>query len=213
MTNKDWLKDQKNYNTLVKYGFKVIRNWAKNKINQQEGEDIISEALIIFVNKEFIPESTKSFFFVFVKNLTLGYLKSKYKTKIDYPESLHIDLEDIEYVEIPIDLSKLNEKTKLILTDKVVNKLSVEEIKKKYKIKSMETVYRQAKNMIEGKRVYRGIARLINGEIDKVYPDIVSVEKDGFNRTTISKCVNGKLKTYNSSGYEWRFVDQLNKNG
>ena len=75
----------------------------------------------------------------------------------------------------------------------------------------METIYRQSKNMLKGKQVYKGLARLISGKIDKIYPNIASVTKDGFNSTTISKCVNGKLKTYISNGYEWRFIKDIDE--
>lgn len=48
------------------------------------------------------------------------------------------------------------------------------------------------------------VARIKNGEIDKVYNTQAEAKKDGFLQSQISKCCNGLLKTHR--GYEWKFI-------
>lgn len=54
------------------------------------------------------------------------------------------------------------------------------------------------------KKLSRKVARIKNGEIDKIYNSQTEVKKDGFLQSQVSKCCNGLLKTH--KGYQWKFI-------
>lgn len=46
----------------------------------------------------------------------------------------------------------------------------------------------------------------LDGELIKVWDSICECKKEGFNKSSISKCCNDKLKTY--KGYKWKLMDE-----
>jgi hypothetical protein len=50
----------------------------------------------------------------------------------------------------------------------------------------------------------KGVIRKDENDNFKYYPSVLSVKKDGFNPSTVSKCVLGKIKKH--KGYTWEYI-------
>lgn len=214
MIFKKYIENKGVYEKLCKYGHGILHKSFKGEsnylLNQEEKEDVIASVFedLSVKNMEITNNDSfmKGYFSNYVWNKGASYLNSKHKKKLFYSKSIDFNIKDTEY--IPESYKYLeritHKKTKAILNDKFYNGLSLKELQKKYKITDLTNTYKIAKREIMGE--YRGIARVKDDKIDKVYPKIADVEVDGFNRTTISKCVNGKLKSNYHANYKWVYL-------
>lgn len=221
MDFRNYIKKIGVYTNLCKYGHGILHKSFKGEsnylLNQEEKEDIISSVFeeLVVKNDEItnVESFKKGWFANYVWNKGANYLNNKHKKKLLFPKLVNSNNPYPEY--IPESKEFLNrikdENLKEIIEDRFYNELNMKEMEQKYGIKKMENVYKRVKKEIKGKEIqhYNGIARILEGKIDKCYHRIVDVEKDGFNRTTISKCVNGKLKSFYHKGYIWKYVKNL----
>lgn len=219
MDFKNYIQKEGIYTNLCKYGHGILHKSFKGDsnylLNQEEKEDIISSVFeeLVVKNDEItnVESFKKGWFANYVWNKGANYLNNKHKKKLLFPKLVNSNNPYSEYIPESKEFldSVKDENLKEILEDKFYNELNLKDLQQKYGIKRMETVYKQVRKIKE-KDTYSGIARVLEGKIDKCYPRIVDVEKDGFNRTTISKCVNGKLKSFYHGGYTWQYVKNLN---
>lgn len=126
-----------------------------------------------------------------------------------------IDEKDTEFIELKEELLKpiLESKYKDLYIDRFVHNITLVELAKKYKLsrRGVEERINEMKKILKGekmtKREYKGIAQLKNGVIEKVFPDMETIVNKGYERTSVSKCLNNKLKSH--AGFEWKFVKDL----
>lgn len=218
---------------IIKRDF--IKNNDKFLINQEEGEEILSRVYVDLLEKnpEIIQNTFKRGYFAkYVRFKTLGYINSKHKKRLVFgnKEALK-DLKVEEYKEYKRDLSKISSYPELltIYNDRFESLLSMKQVLKKNKITQHHYNLKMSKikKLLQGQTVnirkekttkikmkveekYKGVCRIdATGNIDKVYPKMVDVEKDGLSRTMVSKIVNGKYKHRNYEGYDWWFIRDL----
>lgn len=68
--------------------------------------------------------------------------------------------------------------------------------------------YRKKKNIPSGrKQIYQGIIGK-SPQDTKIYPNIKSVQKDGFTPELVRRCIKGELKQH--KGYIWNYTNKLN---
>jgi len=53
---------------------------------------------------------------------------------------------------------------------------------------------------------YKGIAKVLDGKIIKVYPDYNTVKKDGYSTSRVNQICKGKLKTKIYKKFEWKYI-------
>lgn len=218
---------------IIKKDF--TKNSDKFLINQEEGEEILSRVYedLVKNNPEVIEITFKRGYFAkYVRFKTLGYINSKHKKRLIFgnKESLK-DLKVEEYKEYKRDLSKISSYPELltIYNDRFESLLSVKQVLKKNRITQYQYDVRMSniKKLLQGQTVkirqekttkikmkieekYKGVCRIdATGNINKVYPKMVDVEKDGLDRTMVSKIVNGKYKHRNYEGFDWWFIKDL----
>lgn len=220
---KEYIVKKGNYDSLYKYGRGVINRAFKNyPLHVQEKEDVISSVIedLVIKNEKLINLDAfkKGHFANYIWYKGLNYLENKDKKKLVFKDIITKDVKDKEYdvrkeskedINIDVLIKKIKDKKlKAIIKDKFINKLNTKELEKKHNVKSMTNIYRKVKRDIDGTTNYIGVARMLNGKIDKVYPSVSSVEADNFDKSRVSAICSNRYKGHHK-GYDWKFVKDL----
>lgn len=222
MRFKEYINNEKTYKELCKYGHGTLHKSFKGQsnylLNQEEKEDILAEVFeaLSIKNDEItnVDSFKRGHFINYVWNKGTNYLNNKHKKKLFYPKAINTDIKWKIYEESKEILSKIKDrKLKAILEDKFYNGLEFKDLQKKYNIANMNTVYKQAKIEIMGKEArseanYVGVARMLKGKIDKLYPSVSSVKADKFDKSRVCAICNGTYKGQHK-GFDWVYVKNL----
>jgi len=213
MEFKKWINDE-NYKKIQEYCINLSKGRG---VNDEDVLSILNEKIIIknpFIENE--EQFLNGWIIKEIKWIILDLQKLKktkeLSTKIDI-----IEEKDTDYIEFKEDLLKpiLNSKYKEFYIDRFVHDKSMKELAKKYNLSEsrIDKKIQEIKNILKGKKMikkeYRGVAQLKNGIIEKVFPDMETIVKEGYERTSVSKCLNNKLKSH--AGFEWKFVKELHE--
>jgi len=57
-------------------------------------------------------------------------------------------------------------------------------------------------------KAYKGIAKILDGKIVKVYPDYASVKKDGYSTSRVNQICKGRIKTNIYRKFEWKYITE-----
>ena len=216
---KEYINNEKTYKELCKYGHGIIHKSFKGEsnylLNQEEKEDILSSVFeeLSIKNGEIINSESfkKGHFANYVWNKGASYLNSKHKKRLHFPKVNSANLIWDEYKESKEVLNKIkDEKLKNIMIDKFYNELTNTELKEKHNIKSVDKIYKKVKKDIMNtkKGNYVGVARMLNGKIDKVYESVTSVKKDKFDVSRVCAICRGSYKGQHK-GFDWVYVKNL----
>lgn len=198
-----------------------IKNSVKNLCI---GKNVNTEDILSKLNERLVKENPNvdnesSFLYGYITMHTKWLIKDSYKN-VRY-DNLSDSVDDIiddfntDFIELKENLLKpiINSKYRDFYIDRFVHDMSLRNLAKKYNISEsrVEKKIQEIKNILKGKKMvrreYRGIAQIKDGKIEKVFPDMKSIIREGYERTSISKCLNNKLKSH--AGYEWKFIDNL----
>lgn len=217
---KEYINNEKTYKELCKYGHGILHKSFKGEsnylLNQEEKEDILTEVFeaLIIKNEEItnLDSFKKGHFAQYVWNKGANYLNSRHKKKLFYPKVVNTNILYKEYsTESKEVLNKIkDEKLKNIMIDKFYNGLTNTELKEKHNIKSVDKIYKKVKKDIMNtkKGNYVGVARMLNGKIDKVYESVTSVKKDKFDVSRVCAICGGSYKGQHK-GFDWVYVKNL----
>ena len=216
---KEYINNEKTYKELCKYGHGIIHKSFKGEsnylLNQEEKEDILAEVFeaLSIKNEEItnLDSFKKGHFAQYVWNKGATYLNSKHKKRLHFPKVNSANLIWDEYKESKEVLNKIKDKKlKNILEDKFYNELEFKDLQEKYNIANLNTIYKQAKKDIMNtkKGNYVGVARMLNGKIDKVYESVTSVKKDKFDVSRVCAICGGSYKGQHK-GFDWVYVKNL----
>lgn len=239
MKFNEYIQTKGVYENLYNYGFGIMNKFTKNSksfvLNQEDDEEILSQVFekMTVKNPEVIEITFKRGYFAkFVYFTTLEYLNSNYKKNTVFAGqgAGNIMIQE-EYREYTPNFTNLIPYPKIfnLYTDRYILCIDKKTVLKTHKL--TQDQYRglmeQGKKLLQGQIVnirqekttkikmkveekYKGVCRIdATGNIDKVYPKMVDVEKDGLSRTMVSKIVNGKYKHRNYEGYDWWFIRDL----
>jgi len=201
------------YNSLVRQGFWVAKKYSNKNFNlcEQTIEDIVSssiESYVKYKHNGVIKGNGFQYYQKTVARRTRMHLRSTNNRRVVLQENFDDELADVEYFEKDVSrLSKLDRRTYAILWDKVVLKKEFSEIKLKYGVCSMEVVYMKAKKQMTAD--YNGIVMMNGDKAVKFYPDIKSVEADGFRRSSVADALKKKNGTSLYRGYTWHYVKNM----
>jgi len=236
MKFNEYIQTKGVYENLCNYGVGIIMRFTRKSnvfiLNQEDNEDILSSVFekIAVKNPEVIEVTFKKGYFAkYVNFTTLEYLNSNYKknTVFGTLDTRKI-LSEEEYREYTPNFTKLKPYPNIfnLYTDRYILCIDKKTVLKTHKLTrdQYNLLKTQGKKLLQGipiqigrkkkkmkiEEKYKGICRIdASGNIDKVYSKIVDVEKDGLNRTMVSKLVNGKYKHRNYEGFDWWFIKDL----
>ncbi len=105
-----------------------------------------------------------------------------------------------------------------LLTEGKISKLGIKNDKVAESMKRIKGIEIKHKTPLKSKlrigRTYKGVARIKDGKIDKVYESTISVKADGFHQSTVSASCNGnwrKITNHEYKGYFWYFINEIPK--
>lgn len=219
MRFKEFINNNKEYKEFCKYGHGILNKSFKGEsnylLNQEEKEDILHNIFeeLSVKNDEItnIDSFKKGFFANYVWNKGVNYLNGKHKKRLFYPKAVNTNIKWQIYEESREVLNKIKDKKlKNILEDKFYNGLEFKDLQEKYNIANLNTIYKQAKKDIMNtkKGNYVGVARMLNGKIDKVYESVTSVKKDKFDVSRVCAICNGSYKGKHK-GFDWVHVKNI----
>lgn len=220
MNFKEYIEKKDVYKKLTNYAHGVIK---KYNIEQCEREEVISSVFEALSAKNPAIEGDvngfkKGTFAKYCDYKTMNYFKNKHKKRLLYPEFKDFklflrDLKEDEYSEPDfLDVNKIKNTTlRKIAKDKLDNKLTFKQLEQKYGL-ARQVILDRIKRDLMRKTIfeYKGVAKIVNGKIEKCYPDIKSTEKDGYSIEGVRMCCKGMIGSH--KGVKFKFIKDI-KNG
>lgn len=235
MKFNEYIQTKGVYENLYNYGFGIIKKFTQNSIFQQDGEDILGDVFekLAKRNPDVIqPTFKRGFFAKYATYTTLEHICSSYKKRTTFGNVEGArNSADKEYEEYTPNFINLIPHPRIfnLYTDRYILCIDKKTVLKTHKLTQDQyrNLMEQGKKLLQGQPVnirqekttkikmkieekYKGVCRIdATGNINKVYPKMVDVEKDGLDRTMVSKIVNGKYKHRNYEGFDWWFIRDL----
>lgn len=195
---------------------------STNKGSFSDVNELISLTIEqMLINLENINiETVDSYCFLTMKNMMYNKILYPYKHSFCCDDFTNYDEEDVPYKEEISNFELNYTKNKEILQKHV----SLNKNKKIYQIASLilkGKTNKEIENMgynrgliaatsnikiNNAKSNTKGVVRKDENNNFKYYPSVLSVKTDGFDPSTVSKCVLGKIKKH--KGYTWEYIKQ-----